>query len=348
MKKYYGIEFLRFLTSVSIILYHYRLFFEPFNTLSSKNFSSTVHKLPFSPVLEVFYINGIFGVPVFYAISGFVFSFVYLSPLKKTHYKEFFINRFARLYPLHFLTLIIVLLLQYTSLINFDSFQFNLINDFYHFALQIFFISAWGFEEGHSFNSPIWSVSVEIAIYIIFFFLINTIKKYRTYFVFLVVILLTVIGKHYDFHKLFLECARLFFSGVLVFYLCNEKKYLSFLSAGSVLLVIFSFIGNFKLFIFCPALLMFFVTIEEILEKNKIKSIFKNLGNLTYSLYLIHVPLQIFIVLLTGYFNISESLFLSPLFFILYLIITFLLAYCSFTYYEFPLNNSIRRKLKNH
>ena len=39
MSRYYGIEFLRFLTSLSVLLYHYRLFFNPYNSYSSYNFS---------------------------------------------------------------------------------------------------------------------------------------------------------------------------------------------------------------------------------------------------------------------------------------------------------------------
>jgi len=347
MKKYYGIELLRFLTSVSILLYHYRHFFEPLNILSTKNYSETLVELPFYFILEVFYTYGIFGVPVFYAISGFVFSFIYLSTQRNTTAKEFFINRFARLYPLHFTTLIIVLFLQYFSLINFNSFQFDLINDSYHFMLQLFFISSWGFEEGHSFNSPIWSVSVEIAIYIIFFLLIKKIKNYRAYIVISIIVLLTMTDKLIDFQILFLDCGRLFFSGVLVYYLCNKKKYILFLNIVSIFLIILSFINNFKLFLFCPALLMFFVTIEQIVEKNRIKFLFKSLGDLTYSLYLIHVPIQIAIVLLSGYFKTLDTYFVSKTFFVLYFLITFLVAHYSFKFYEFPLNNIIRRKLKN-
>lgn len=345
MKKYYGIELLRFLTSLSIIFYHYRLFFEPFNTFSINNFPTNINDLPFNSILEIFYISGIFGVPVFWSISGFVFSYVYLSSHKKTKYKEFFVNRFARLYPLHFATLIIVLILQYISLTNFNFFQFELINDLYHFILQIFFISAWGFEEGHSFNSPIWSVSVEIAIYIVFFLLIKKIKQHKVYLVLILTILLTLVGKYSGFNSNFLDCARLFFSGILVFYLCKKNKHIIYLNITSIFFIIVSFVGNFKLFIFCPMLLMFFVTIEPAIKVNKIKSLFENLGDLTYSLYLIHVPFQILIVLVIGYLNLADTIFQSTLFFILYLISTTIMAHYSFKYYEYPLNNFFRRKL---
>ena len=42
------------------------------------------------------------------------------------------------MYPLHFITLVIIALLQYFSLFNFGSFQIVEINDLYHFILQIF------------------------------------------------------------------------------------------------------------------------------------------------------------------------------------------------------------------
>ena len=43
-------------------------------------------------------------------------------------------------------------------------------NDLYHFVLNILFISSWGLEKGMSFNQPIWSVSFELIVYILFFF----------------------------------------------------------------------------------------------------------------------------------------------------------------------------------
>ena len=107
---------------------------------------------------------------MFYAISGFVFAYIYLSINEKVSGKEFFVNRFARLYPLHFATLIIVAILQIINWSTTNSFQITHYNDFYHFILQLFFISSWGFEEGHSFNGPIWTVSIEIFIYGVFFF----------------------------------------------------------------------------------------------------------------------------------------------------------------------------------
>ena len=39
MRGYYGIEILRLLTALSVLLYHYRLFFGPYNPYSAYNFT---------------------------------------------------------------------------------------------------------------------------------------------------------------------------------------------------------------------------------------------------------------------------------------------------------------------
>ena len=79
---------------------------------------------------------------IFFLISGYVFAYVYLLEKKTTLGKEFFLNRFARLYPLHFLTLLLVLLIQLYSLNSFNTFLINTNNDFYHFILHLFFALA--------------------------------------------------------------------------------------------------------------------------------------------------------------------------------------------------------------
>ena len=72
MTRIYSIEFLRLLTSLSVLLYHYRLFFAPYNSYSLFNFSEKKFDLPFYTFLEVFYTKGIYGVPS-YGVNEEVF-----------------------------------------------------------------------------------------------------------------------------------------------------------------------------------------------------------------------------------------------------------------------------------
>jgi len=77
--------------------------------------------------------------------------------------------RFSRLYPLHFITLNLVLILYLIFIfLNVELFSFSEIN-IKHYLLNILLISNWGFENQASFNTPSWSVSIEMMLYIIFF-----------------------------------------------------------------------------------------------------------------------------------------------------------------------------------
>ena len=347
MKKFYYIEILRFITALSVLIFHYQSFFKPYSTFSQIDYLSNKSLQPFYSFLEIFYNYGHFGVPLFWAISGFVFAFVYLGENKNTSGKFFFVNRFARLYPLHFATLLFVALLQIISIKFSGNYQIYPYNDLFHFLLHIFFVSGWGFENGYSFNYPIWSVSVELIIYLVFFIFISNLNKYKIKFLFLIYLILLVVDKlgldggDENIISVFVDCAKLFFSGTFIFFLYESFKNKLYLILLSILLILFSWVGNFKLFLFFPAVLLFFASIEIFIHE-KVKKIFQFFGNLTYALYLLHIPVQITIILLFGYFNILDEIFFSNYFFIFYLLLMIFLSFISFKFYEKPINNKIR------
>ena len=109
----------------------------------------------------------------------------------------------------------------------------------------------------------------------------------------------------------------------------------------SLLLISISLIGNFKVYLFGPGILLFFVYLETF-SINKFKEIFQFLGNLTYSMYLLHIPIMLFIIINFYIINIPDQIFLSVYFFIFYLILIIFLSFISFKYYEKPLNYKIR------
>jgi len=347
MKKFYYIEILRFIAALSVLIFHYQHFFQPFSSVSQTDYLANKTLQPFYTLLEIFYNYGHYGVPLFWTISGFVFAFVYLGSQKNTSGKSFFINRFARLYPLHFATLLIVALLQIVSNKYVSNYQIYQYNDLYHFFLNIFFVSGWGFTEGYSFNYPIWSVSVELIIYLVFFIFISNLNKYKIKFLFLLYLILLGVDKlgldggDENIKSIFIDCAKLFFSGTFVFFLYERFKNKLYLILLSVLLILLSWVGNFKLFLFFPAILLFFAAIE-IFMHDKAKRTFEFFGNLTYALYLLHIPVQIIIILIFNYFNIMDEIFLNNYFFILYLLLMIVLSFVSFKFYEKPINNKIR------
>jgi len=89
-----AIDTLRGLAAFIIIFWHYPFFFGP---------------KPFPSVFAPFYTNGQAAVDVFFVISGFILSYVYLSRISDASDAwRYVVKRIARLYPLHFVTLIVV------------------------------------------------------------------------------------------------------------------------------------------------------------------------------------------------------------------------------------------------
>jgi peptidoglycan/LPS O-acetylase OafA/YrhL len=160
-ERYTLIDGLRGVAALSVLCWHYQHFFVREDFTFPKNVA-----FPLQSVLGPFYSAGYFGVQIFWVISGFVFSVVYRG--SRSSSRQFFINRFSRLYPLHWLTLLVVVVLQAFAMWKVGRWLIYDNNDAYHFVLQLFYASGWGLERGYSFNGPTWSVSAEILIYVAF------------------------------------------------------------------------------------------------------------------------------------------------------------------------------------
>lgn len=167
-KRLYSLDVLRGLAALSIVVFHWVHFH-----FRDGRFPAEISPddLPFYPFLFVLYAGGEMVVDLFFVLSGFVFYWLYSEAIttRLVGAWEFFVLRFSRLYPLHIATLVAVagMQFQYQALTG-TAFVYPR-NDLYHFALQLFFASEWGLQKGHSFNGPIWSVSIEVLLYAMFF-----------------------------------------------------------------------------------------------------------------------------------------------------------------------------------
>ena len=149
-----GLELLRFMSALAILIWHYQHFAMLPNTHSFEP-----QQQPFYNYLSFFYLNGAKAVYLFWLLSGYIFFYNYYKEIqtyKVTTY-AFFIDRFSRLYPLHFVTLLALLFLQFSFFLNQQEYFIYQNNDVYHFLLNLFFMNYWGFEKGYSFNGPVWS-----------------------------------------------------------------------------------------------------------------------------------------------------------------------------------------------
>jgi peptidoglycan/LPS O-acetylase OafA/YrhL len=107
------------------------------------------------------------------------------------------------------------------------------------------------------------------------------------------------------------------------------------------LLQINNFPYVFQLFTY-PLLLILFLDLEF---KNKnLKKMLSVLGNLTYSSYLIHLPIQITICLI--FINTGKTIPVEEKeFFLFYISLVLFVSYFSFKYYESPIKNYLRQNM---
>lgn len=129
-----GLEVLRFLLSISVVIFHYQHFFHPFQTTPLKHLYDG--RQPFASLFSLIYEYGYYAVPVFWLISGLIFYKVYRERIEAQtiSFKEYTLNRISRLYPLHLLTLILVLCLQalvYEQYGKYFIYQANSVKNFF-------------------------------------------------------------------------------------------------------------------------------------------------------------------------------------------------------------------------
>ena len=349
-----GLELLRFISAFSVLVWHYQHF--SMIGLNLVDFDRVGQ--PFYQTLRLFYDFGYFGVQVFWCISGFIFFIKYGHAIRvgAVDARSFLIARFSRLYPLHFTTLIITLILQYgyTKFGN-DYFVYGE-NDGRHFLLQILLASEWGFEAGRSFNGPIWSVSVEVLVYLIFFY---SMKKFGpslwiNIFIMIICVIIRLLGVKSNI----VQCLAFFYLGgcaAVVYWVArgDDRSILAeYMLAGLSLLIflIGLFLGFFIIASYAAVTCIFFsVVLFWVAALNsgrvslKLIGVVETLGNLTYASYLTHFPIQLAIAI--WFRSIEKSVpYQHEGVLMLYVGSVFLTAYFVFEYFERPMQLAIRQR----
>jgi peptidoglycan/LPS O-acetylase OafA/YrhL len=335
----YWIDFLRGVAALAVLFGHYGHF-------------GLAHpeQQPFYSSLAYLYSNGgSLSVWLFWVISGFVFAQTYL--FKPSTGRNFFINRLARLYPLHFLTLIVVALLQLVSTAMTGATLIYENNNWYHFILNLLFIPAWGFQAGRSFNGPVWSVSVELLIYVIFWFSIAFVVKRGI----LAALGFSALFISMNFYGVpgsaFWMCGFFFFLGVAT-YIVNavllQETMLRLLTSCALALVaaLWYHVGDSSQLVLSALLFPALVLLCAIFDTIDVLGIGKKVshfGNLSYGMYLIHIPVQL--ILLLGMFSLgfTSDIARSPWFLGMFIFVVITLAHYSFVYFESTMRVYVRK-----
>jgi peptidoglycan/LPS O-acetylase OafA/YrhL len=153
-----SLDALRGLAALTIVFHHYWFLAPPGSR-------------PFEPVLGVVNEYGRLAVPLFYTLSGYIFFSVYGAAIaeRRVDGSAFFWLRVSRLYPLQFVTLFVVAGLQAAALAATGHYFTYNHNDLLHFALNLTFLQYGWVDPAMSFNGPAWSLSIEAGLYLSFF-----------------------------------------------------------------------------------------------------------------------------------------------------------------------------------
>ena len=149
-------------------------------------------------------------------------------------------------------------------------------------------------------------------------------------------------------------CGFFFFTGSCIFHVNQVFKHIlsgafifliAILGVSLTTYIVIYFLPSSYLIYVIPFLIMLLLNIE-----NYNFNIFKKIswvGNLSYGIYLWHVPLQILIMLFLYQYNFATRIeFLSSnYFFIGYIVLLLLLSHIGFKYFENPIRRKISDKL---
>jgi peptidoglycan/LPS O-acetylase OafA/YrhL len=362
-KRFYSLDVLRGVAALSVVLSHWGFFFLPVN---KQGVASSLDVQPWFEVLYFFYIKGHAAVQLFFCLSGFIFFWLYSKCIadKAISLRSFAVLRLSRLYPLHFVTLLFVAVGQniYTERAG-GPFAFPF-NDAYHFLLNILFASSWGMEKGLSFNGPIWSVSIEILLYAIFFVFCSFFKRNIAALVFAVI--LGYFARKVN--PLIGNGVMFFFVGGLVLIIVEKitlvgdpwkvSTWLPWVTSIVWLLavsttysnLVATFIDiawqnhkilNHVTLVLFPMTIMSLVLLET--KRGTLGKRLSLIGDISYSSYLLHFPLIFTTVLVTAGLGIEQELFNSPWFMILFFLVLVLLSLASHRFFEVPMQRYLRR-----
>lgn len=316
---------------------------------------------------SIFY-EGYIGVSFFFILSGFILAYNYQDGIQKKQKSKrtFYQARFARIFPLHILTLIISIPLTYSVFIQKKSLWFSqaltnvTLTQSYIPIKSIYF----------SFNAPSWSISNEMFFYLVFPFLITLIPKFRNYKSLLIISiialipLLTLIIPENAYHQIFYinPFTRVvdFVIGIFIFniYQTFLKKDLNInynyfeISSILLLLVFFLFhqsiakVARYSFYYWIP---MGYLIFSFSFQKGKISKFLSrktliHLGEISFGFYLFHQ-------LVLRYFSIINGKILHIENEILIIIMTFTISltvsHYSFILFETPMNKYIKNTLRN-
>lgn len=345
---------LRGVASILVVLFHYRSFLHP--SVSPDAYTAIIRE-------------GRVWVDLFFALSGFILCYVYL-PQRNTNGRtslltSYAVSRFARIYPLHLVTLLFVFfyffVLGILNLIHAGTFCCLLDNPFRSWgslAYNIFLVHAWGVLDVPTWNIPSWSISVEFGCYLLFFAILAQPPSMRNkaihFFAIVAMIAYTFLGLNFavideNFRLSLIRGIAAFSLGMLA-YLHKEsvkkipEAWINLLQIALVFTIIYllHIDSNDTLVILLMPLLIVVTSNDTgwLYSAARLKSIYV-VGLYSYFIYLWHYPIKFVALKISSIFGpFGEAA--SVLFVFILIAIVIAISAVSYNLFEMP----VRRRIK--
>lgn len=356
---FFWLDILRGAAALSVVLWHWQHFFFDGSWLQQPH---TIDRTgyPLYTFLRPFYGQGWRAVELFFTLSGFIFFWLYSERIvqRSITFREYLLFRISRLYPLHLVTLAVVIVGQF---LFFRSNKTFFIYDDYSpisFITNLTLTSSW-FSTSSSFNGPTWSVSVEMGLYVIFFLMIWLGLSRWWHAVIMVIAGWLLRGSNLD--SMGIGIMSFFFGGITYYAFSQLEKNTSNatkIATASAPLIICLFILTisrlnrdfslpfyfFELGLF-PAIILALAVGERLFGPGIGRQLHL-LGDISYSSYLWHFPLQLAFVLVIEYLQWNRTVFYSPITLILFYILLLAISFLSFRHFELPAQKYLRRRFQ--
>lgn len=311
--------------------------------------------------------EGYIGVGFFFMLSGFILAHSYKEKLLHSEIskKKFWLTRFARIYPLHLLTLFISIpLVQILWGYQMEGIEFPFVLNFY--LLQSFMLPNapnwfWWF------NTVSWSVSVEAFFYLVFPFLIYFLNRSKALFTYLVVLSCIAIPtlmflnngnlreEWFYIHPLFRIVD--FLIGILLYeiFLRIERSRPIYFTGNTEVVAVLLFILFFSFHNYVGGVYRFscyywipvaFVILVFSLQKGNISRLLSNrylvyMGDISFGFYMFHALIIEYGIRLNAYYAVFDNYY----FFILFLFFLSIVAGAlSHQFFEKPVGKLIVKK----
>ena len=309
-----SLDLLRGLAAVAVCYFHF--------THGNPEFLSKSNPL---------YVSGRFGflgVDVFFVISGFVIPYaMYRGNYHIKDFGRFLAKRLVRIEPPYLVSIVLVLLLNWVSTLSpyyrGAGFSINPAALALHLGyLNAFFNFPWV-------NDVYWTLAIEFQYYLfialIFPLLIHPEKKFSTG----ILLVFGLLSFFLEGHNFIFNYSLLFIVGILLFqfhigYL-NKKQFGAYLLIALILI----FVKFDKRYLVAALLPYFFITYFEFDDR-----VSKFLGNISYSLYLVHIPIGGRIINLCESFTRNELA--RSIFVFISLFISIIAAWLFYKFIEKP------------